>query len=280
MGSARRQTGDRHRRVERHRRRDRAARSRPRGRAWREARGAPSGSRRSWRCPSTSATPESCERFVAQVVEEFGGHRHPGQQRRALALDATRCGSRIEQDEREVIETNVLGLMRMTRLCVPHLVADGGGHIVNMGSVAGIWSYPERLARTSRRSSRCTATRARCATTCRASRFASRTSRPGSSRPSSRRCASTATRRRRGGGLLGRRDRRAAARRGRRRLHHVRAHAAAAREHRRDRADGARADLGRQHPARAELQRLVAPRPPVPVALEPVHDCQNGATWS
>jgi NADP-dependent 3-hydroxy acid dehydrogenase YdfG len=31
--------------------------------------------------------------------------------------------------------------MRMTRLCLPHLVADGGGHIVTLGSVAGIWSY-------------------------------------------------------------------------------------------------------------------------------------------
>lgn len=48
----------------------------------------------------------------------------------------------LEEDEREVIETNVLGLMRMTRLCVPHLVESGHGHIVNMGSVAGIWSYP------------------------------------------------------------------------------------------------------------------------------------------
>jgi 3-hydroxy acid dehydrogenase / malonic semialdehyde reductase len=40
------------------------------------------------------------------------------------------------------METNVLGLMRMTRLALPQLVADGGGHIVNLGSVAGIWSYP------------------------------------------------------------------------------------------------------------------------------------------
>jgi NADP-dependent 3-hydroxy acid dehydrogenase YdfG len=28
----------------------------------------------------------------------------------------------------------------MTRLCLPYL-ADGGGHIVNMGSIAGIWPY-------------------------------------------------------------------------------------------------------------------------------------------
>ena len=50
-----------------------------------------------------------------------------------------------EDDEREVIETNVLGLMRITRLCVPTLVQSELGHIVNLGSVAGIWSYVERL---------------------------------------------------------------------------------------------------------------------------------------
>ena len=47
----------------------------------------------------------------------------------------------MRSDEREVIETNVLGLMRMTRLCLPHLIESGNGHIVNLGSIAGIWSY-------------------------------------------------------------------------------------------------------------------------------------------
>jgi NADP-dependent 3-hydroxy acid dehydrogenase YdfG len=41
-----------------------------------------------------------------------------------------------------VIETNVLGLMRVTRLCLPHLFESELGHIVNLGSVAGIWAYP------------------------------------------------------------------------------------------------------------------------------------------
>jgi NADP-dependent 3-hydroxy acid dehydrogenase YdfG len=45
-----------------------------------------------------------------------------------------------EDDERTMIETNVLGLMRMTRLCLPHI--RDWGSIVNLGSVAGIWSYP------------------------------------------------------------------------------------------------------------------------------------------
>jgi 3-hydroxy acid dehydrogenase/malonic semialdehyde reductase len=38
-----------------------------------------------------------------------------------------------------VLETNVNGLIRMTRLCLPHL--REGGHIVNMGSVAGRQAY-------------------------------------------------------------------------------------------------------------------------------------------
>ena len=37
--------------------------------------------------------------------------------------------------ERSRLETNVRGVMRLTRLCLPHI--RDGGHIVNLGSVAG-----------------------------------------------------------------------------------------------------------------------------------------------
>jgi 3-hydroxy acid dehydrogenase / malonic semialdehyde reductase len=91
--------------------------------------------------PLDVGDPESCARFVDAVVAEFGGIdiliNNAG-----LSRGRDPVWESDEQDEREVIETNVLGLMRITRLCVQHLVADGGGHIVNMGSVAGIWSYP------------------------------------------------------------------------------------------------------------------------------------------
>jgi 3-hydroxy acid dehydrogenase / malonic semialdehyde reductase len=84
--------------------------------------------------------PASCKRFVAHAVEELGGVdilvNNAG-----LALGREPFWDASEDDERAVVETNVLGLMRMTRLTLPHLVADGGGHIVNLGSVAGIWSY-------------------------------------------------------------------------------------------------------------------------------------------
>ena len=82
----------------------------------------------------------SSARFVDAAIAELGGLD-------ILVNNAGKALGRVpfweatEEDDREVIETNVLGLMRMTRLCLPHLLADGDGHIVNIGSVAGVWSY-------------------------------------------------------------------------------------------------------------------------------------------
>jgi 3-hydroxy acid dehydrogenase / malonic semialdehyde reductase len=97
------------------------------------------GSRREGNLDVTDAG--SAERFVADALAELGGLdilvNNAGLARGRDPVWATQ-----PEDEAEVIETNVLGLIRMTRLCVPYLIADGGGHIVNLGSVAGIWSYP------------------------------------------------------------------------------------------------------------------------------------------
>ncbi len=45
-------------------------------------------------------------------------------------------------DWEEMIHTNVLGLMYVTRAIVPGMVARGRGHIINMSSVAGVSVYP------------------------------------------------------------------------------------------------------------------------------------------
>ena len=85
--------------------------------------------------------PESCRRFVEDALERLGGLEilvnNAG-----LSRGRDPVWESLEEDERQVVETNVLGLMRMTRLCVPALVDSGAGHIVNLGSVAGLWSYP------------------------------------------------------------------------------------------------------------------------------------------
>jgi len=49
----------------------------------------------------------------------------------------------VDVDDWEVmIDTNVKGLMYVTRALLPSLVKRGGGHIVNVGSVAASWPYP------------------------------------------------------------------------------------------------------------------------------------------
>ncbi|HEY6836129.1 MAG TPA: SDR family NAD(P)-dependent oxidoreductase [Gaiellaceae bacterium] len=82
--------------------------------------------------------PASCERFVAAAVERLGG-LHILVNNAGLGLGRDPFDQSTEQDEETVLETNVHGLLRMTRLCLPHL--GDGGHIVNMGSIAGRQAY-------------------------------------------------------------------------------------------------------------------------------------------
>jgi 3-hydroxy acid dehydrogenase/malonic semialdehyde reductase len=82
--------------------------------------------------------PASAERFVREAVEQLGGldilFNNAG-----LALGRYPFDESTEEDEHAVFNTNVNGLVRITRLCLPHIRA--GGHIVYMGSVAGRQAY-------------------------------------------------------------------------------------------------------------------------------------------
>ena len=82
--------------------------------------------------------PESSERFVGEAVEQLGGidilFNNAG-----LALGRAPFDDSTEEDEAAVFGTNVNGLVRITRLTLPHI--RDGGHIVNMGSVAGRQAY-------------------------------------------------------------------------------------------------------------------------------------------
>jgi len=82
--------------------------------------------------------PESAASFVASAEHRLEGLdilvNNAG-----LALGRDLFDESSEDDEEAVLETNVHGLIRMTRLCLPHLQA--GGHIVNIGSIAGRQAY-------------------------------------------------------------------------------------------------------------------------------------------
>ncbi len=58
----------------------------------------------------------------------------------ALGLDSIE--NAIEDDWEQMYNTNVLGLMRVTRALLPSLEAANPGHVVNIGSIAGREPYP------------------------------------------------------------------------------------------------------------------------------------------
>ncbi len=46
------------------------------------------------------------------------------------------------EDWETMIDTNIKGLVRVTRAFLPGMVSRNTGHIVNVGSIAGSWPYP------------------------------------------------------------------------------------------------------------------------------------------
>jgi 3-hydroxy acid dehydrogenase / malonic semialdehyde reductase len=81
----------------------------------------------------------SAAAFVEQAVAELGGvdilFNNAG-----LALGRYPFTESTLEDEQTVLHTNVDGVLRMTRLTLPHI--RDGGHILFMGSVAGRQAYP------------------------------------------------------------------------------------------------------------------------------------------
>ncbi len=59
-----------------------------------------------------------------------------------LALGLSPAHDADLDDWETMVDTNIKGLMYMTRAVLPGMVRRGKGHIINMGSVAGSWPYP------------------------------------------------------------------------------------------------------------------------------------------
>ncbi len=59
----------------------------------------------------------------------------------ARGLDLVHEGKHRDWDE--MIDTNIKGVLNMTRALLPGMIARNSGHIVNIGSIAGHWVYPK-----------------------------------------------------------------------------------------------------------------------------------------
>jgi 3-hydroxy acid dehydrogenase/malonic semialdehyde reductase len=59
-----------------------------------------------------------------------------------LASGLSRLQEGDPDDWDRMIDTNIKGLLNVTRAILPHMVARGRGHVVNLGSTAGHQTYP------------------------------------------------------------------------------------------------------------------------------------------
>jgi len=59
----------------------------------------------------------------------------------AAGLDKLQDGDPDDWDR--MIDTNIKGLLYVSRAWLPHMVARGRGHVVNIGSLAGHQTYPK-----------------------------------------------------------------------------------------------------------------------------------------
>lgn len=81
--------------------------------------------------------PEGCAAFAeagegAEILINNAG----------LARGTDKLWEGQESDWREMIETNLMGLLRINRLFLPQMIARGSGTVVQVGSVAGVEAYP------------------------------------------------------------------------------------------------------------------------------------------
>jgi NADP-dependent 3-hydroxy acid dehydrogenase YdfG len=82
----------------------------------------------------------SAEQMIGATLERFGKLEILVNNAGIMPL-AEFAGSNPE-DWRRMIDVNLLGLLYATRAALPHLKRAGGGHIVNVSSVAGRIGFP------------------------------------------------------------------------------------------------------------------------------------------
>lgn len=81
--------------------------------------------------------PSSVNEFVGRLDDVHVLVNNAG-----MAVGLTPLDSMPDEELTAMWETNVLGVVRMTRELIPKLEASGSGHIVNLGSTAGHETYP------------------------------------------------------------------------------------------------------------------------------------------
>ncbi|MBC8044095.1 MAG: SDR family NAD(P)-dependent oxidoreductase [Rhizobacter sp.] len=83
---------------------------------------------------------QSCDAFVSEALQAFG-QVDVLVNNAGLARGTDTVMNQSSDDVREMFETNVFGLLTLTRKVLKPMLAADSGHIINLGSVAGHLAY-------------------------------------------------------------------------------------------------------------------------------------------
>ncbi len=59
-----------------------------------------------------------------------------------LALGLEKIDQGLLSDWEAMIDTNIKGLLYLSRIIIPHMRKNNNGHVINIGSIAGVMTYP------------------------------------------------------------------------------------------------------------------------------------------
>ena len=93
-----------------------------------------------WTYPLDVTIPEQVEQTCQKAVAE-AGQIDVLVNNAGLALGLEKFQDYATEDMLTMLDTNVKGLLLVTRQLLPHMVKQNSGHVINIGSTAGIYAY-------------------------------------------------------------------------------------------------------------------------------------------
>ncbi len=91
-------------------------------------------------CPLDVRDNAAIQAVVSETLEKFGAPAVLVNDA-GLARGLEPYGETVEEDIMQMIDTNIKGLFLVTRAFLPAMLKENSGHIVNLGSTAGLYAY-------------------------------------------------------------------------------------------------------------------------------------------
>lgn len=84
---------------------------------------------------------QSIQNFVDHALSAFNNRIDVLINNAGLAVGVDPIAAGKPEDWELMLQTNIMGVLRVTRLILPNMIAKHSGHVINLGSIAGHYTY-------------------------------------------------------------------------------------------------------------------------------------------